>query len=65
MQALRLLVLTFGDPYKSIIAYVFFRITNLNNYYPKIEYSAFILLKDTKRTIYYSNARFLDEIKNA
>ena len=44
---MRLLVLTFEDLDKSKIAHVFFRIANLNNNYPKIEYSKAEFVQDT------------------
>ena len=46
-STLRLLVLTFEDLYKSTMANVFFRIANLNNNYPKVEYSQAGFLEDT------------------
>ena len=41
------LVLTFGDLYKSTIAYEFFRISNLNINYQEGEYPGADFLKDT------------------
>ena len=59
-STLRLLVLTFEDLDKSTMVNVFFRIANLNNNYPKVEYSQAGFLEDTDTILNWSGNGIFD-----